>query len=247
MVADPGRLQVGDHLQEPLGLGDRQARRRLVHDHEPALQRQRLGDLQQLPLRQRQLGDRRVRREVHPEPREDRPDLRRHPPPVEQPQRPAVRGSRPMKTLPAASRLSSRFSSWCTKAMPAPIAPATVIASRSAPSIRMRPRVGATTPPSTFISVDLPAPFSPTSPIDLAGLHGEAHVVERDDAGIELADPDQLEERLRHAAPRDAPPAGPADGARASLLALSSRWRSSPSGRPRRRRRSPCRSPWSAR
>ena len=79
------------------------------------------------------------------------------------------RGSRPMNTLPAASRLSSRLSSWCTKAMPAPIASATVMASRSTPSMRMWPRVGATTPPSTFISVDLPAPFSPTSPITSPG------------------------------------------------------------------------------
>jgi hypothetical protein len=29
---------------------------------------------------------------------------------------------------------------------------------------RMRPAVGSTTPPSTFISVLLPAPFSPMSP-----------------------------------------------------------------------------------
>ena len=34
--------------------------------------------------------------------------------------RPKRHGSRPMKTLAAASRLSKRFSSWWTKAMPAP-------------------------------------------------------------------------------------------------------------------------------
>ena len=32
---------------------------------------------------------------------------------------------------------------------------------------------------STFISVDLPAPFSPTSGVDLAGLHRQVDVVER--------------------------------------------------------------------
>ncbi len=74
-----------------------------------------------------------------------------------------------MKTFAAASRLSKRLSSWCTKAMPAAMAPAMVIASRSVPSMRMRPVVGGTTPPMIFISVDLPAPFSPTSPITSPG------------------------------------------------------------------------------
>ena len=53
--------------------------------------------------------------------------------------------------------------------MPAAIAPGTVIALRSTPSMRIRPLVGATTPPSTFISVDLPAPFSPTRPMTSPG------------------------------------------------------------------------------
>ena len=78
-------------------------------------------------------------------------------------------GSRPMKTFAAASRLSKRFSSWWTKAIPAAIASAQVIAGRSAPSMRIVPVVGATTPPSTFISVDLPAPFSPTRPMTSPG------------------------------------------------------------------------------
>ena len=48
--------------------------------------------------------------------------------------------------------------------MPAANASFTVSAWRSVPSVRIVPESGATTPPSTFISVDLPAPFSPTSP-----------------------------------------------------------------------------------
>ena len=82
---------------------------------------------------------------------------------------PPVSGSRPMKTLAAASRLSNRLSSWCTKAMPAAIAPGTVIAASARPSMRITPVEGLTTPPSTFISVDLPAPFSPTRPITSPG------------------------------------------------------------------------------
>ena len=45
----------------------------------------------------------------------------------------------------------------------------TVSASCSASSMRIVPALGATTPPSTFISVDLPAPFSPISPTTSPG------------------------------------------------------------------------------
>ena len=79
--------------------------------------------------------------------------------------KPPASGSRPMNTLAATSRFSNRLSSWWTKAMPAASASCTVSAWRSTPSVRIVPESGATTPPSTFISVDLPAPFSPTRPM----------------------------------------------------------------------------------
>jgi hypothetical protein len=60
--------------------------------------------------------------------------------------------------------LSKRLSSWWTKAIPAAMASATLKAPRSRPPTRIAPALGATTPPRTFISVDLPAPFSPISP-----------------------------------------------------------------------------------
>ena len=65
-------LQVGDDLHQALGLGEGQARGRLVHDHEARIERQRLDDLEQLPLGERQLGDRRVGREVDAQPVEQR-------------------------------------------------------------------------------------------------------------------------------------------------------------------------------
>ena len=49
--------------------------------------------------------------------------------------------------------------------MPAPIASATVSAGRATPSMRIVPPLGSVTPPITFISVDLPAPFSPMRPM----------------------------------------------------------------------------------
>ena len=78
---------------------------------------------------------------------------------------PPFSGSRPMKMFAAAVRFSNRFSSWCTKAMPPRIEPPTVSRGISTPSSSIVPALGATTPPRIFISVDLPAPFSPTRPI----------------------------------------------------------------------------------
>ena len=65
--------------------------------------------------------------------------------------------------------------------------------------MRIVPALGATTPPRIFISVDLPAPFSPTRPITSPRRDAQADAVERDDAGIGLADADELEKRLGHA------------------------------------------------
>ena len=70
--ADAVGLQAGDDAQQALGLGDRQAGGRLVHDHQPRLQRQRLGDLDQLALRERQALDHRIGTEVAAEPVEQR-------------------------------------------------------------------------------------------------------------------------------------------------------------------------------
>ena len=70
--ADAARLQFGDDLEQTVGLGQRQARGRLVHDDDLGAQRQRLGDLDQLALRQRQIGHQRVGLEVGAEPVEQR-------------------------------------------------------------------------------------------------------------------------------------------------------------------------------
>ena len=92
-----------------------------------AFERQRLGDLDQLPLGERQVGDRRVGPEVDAEPLEQRLDRRRAASCGRSARNgPPQSGSRPMNTLAATSRLSNRLSSWWTKAMPAAIASATV-------------------------------------------------------------------------------------------------------------------------
>ena len=55
--ADARRLEIGDDLEEPVRLGDGEARRRLVHDDDAGIERQRLGDLDELALGEREVGD----------------------------------------------------------------------------------------------------------------------------------------------------------------------------------------------
>src|SRR5581483_7189742 len=70
-------------------------------------------------------------------------------------------GSRPRNRFPATSRLSTTFSSWWTKPMPSLVASPTERTVTRAPSMRISPPSGWCTPPRIFISVLLPAPFSP--------------------------------------------------------------------------------------
>ena len=74
---------------------------------------------------------------------------------------PKRRCSRPRKMFAATSRLSARFSSWWMSAMPCASASWTVRISTARPSIRTSPESGRCTPARIFISVLLPAPFSP--------------------------------------------------------------------------------------
>ncbi len=78
--------------------------------------------------------------------------------------RPArVRGSRPSQTFSATLSSGSTASSWYTAATPAARASAGEAKRTAAPSIRISPALGACTPASRFIRVDLPAPLAPVS------------------------------------------------------------------------------------
>ena len=59
--------------------------------------------------------------------------------------------------------VGTRLFSWNTMAMPRWRASSGVRGVASTPSTSILPEVSATTPAITFVSVDLPAPFSPTS------------------------------------------------------------------------------------
>ena len=110
--ADAGRLQFGNDLEQTIGLGQCQARSGFVHDHDFGTQRERLRDLDQLALGQRERGNRRVGLEVRAQPLEQGSGCATTIAAVSISRNgPNERGSRPKKTLAATSRLSNRFSS----------------------------------------------------------------------------------------------------------------------------------------
>ncbi len=75
---------------------------------------------------------------------------------------PGRRGSRPTMMLSATVMLGSRLSSWKIMAMPPSMRSSTEARDRSRPASMTVPASGRWTPMSTFMSVDLPAPFSPS-------------------------------------------------------------------------------------
>src|SRR4051812_14002561 len=76
--------------------------------------------------------------------------------------RPPLVGSLPRTTFSRTVKLSASMKCWCTMPMPAAIASLGLRKCTSRPSTRMCPSSGRCIPYSVFISVDLPAPFSPT-------------------------------------------------------------------------------------
>ena len=65
-------FQGGDHFEQPLGLARGQRCRRLVHDDDAGVGRERPGDLDHLPLAERQRRNARARRERQAELLQDR-------------------------------------------------------------------------------------------------------------------------------------------------------------------------------
>ena len=61
MIARPSAFSARDDREQPAGLAVGQRRGRLVHDDDPGVDAQRLGDLHQLPLGDAQLLDRGLR------------------------------------------------------------------------------------------------------------------------------------------------------------------------------------------
>src|SRR6202040_1601320 len=61
---DTAGFQITQYSEEAVRLGNREARRRFVHDDDACVERQRLGDLKKLALGYRQVGDGSLGREI---------------------------------------------------------------------------------------------------------------------------------------------------------------------------------------
>ena len=209
-------LQHGEDLRD---IGRRQRRGRLVEDQDARLARQRLGDLDHLPARQRQVLDQRAADGCR--------RRRRAPAPPRRCRRCAVRSIMPkrvggseMTMLSATLRSGISDSSWKMQTMPAALAAAGDANATSRPSSIMRPSSGATTPAMILISVDLPAPFSPRmawmlpAATDKLGLLQRAHAAialgyafhaERAEPHASIGPPRHVDQRYRWPAPRESP------------------------------------------
>ncbi len=71
-------------------------------------------------------------------------------------------GSTPSVTFSATVNTGTSMKCWCTMPMPAPIASLGELNTTGSPSITIWPSSGPISPYRTFISVVLPAPFSPS-------------------------------------------------------------------------------------
>ena len=72
-----------------------------------------------------------------------------------------------MKMLSRTLRLGARLSSWWMIEIPRSVASTADEKATRSPSSSILPEVGFSTPERIFISVDLPAPFSPNSVVTL--------------------------------------------------------------------------------
>ena len=159
------RLHAREHREQPLDLAFFQRRRRLVQDEDAALPAQRLGDRHELALgeaeRRRPAGPGRGRSRAGPSTARAASRMRARSTRASGPKRRT--GRSPSAMFSAIDSAGTSRSSCGMVTMPAAMASRGLEKCRAAPSTRTVPRSGRQTPPRMRISVDLPAPFSPTT------------------------------------------------------------------------------------
>ena len=122
--------------------------------------------------------------------------------------RPKRVGGRVMLMLSATERSGSTDSSWKTVTMPTALAACGVVErDRLAGEDDRCPRRASTTPETILISVDFPAPFSPSTAWIEDGLVDEVDLGKRRDAAVGLADTPRMLQRAarRTSRSRDCP------------------------------------------
>ena len=168
MTLTPPPSSSATTLEQPVRLGDGQARRRLVHDDDLGVERQRLGDLDELALGEREIGDGRVGLEIGAEPVEQRPACGAQVAAVDEPGTAAQKRLAAEEDVGGDVEIVEEVELLVNEGDAGGDGLRDGEMRRSPPAIRIVPRARLVTPPRIFISVLLPAPFSPIEPDDLA-------------------------------------------------------------------------------
>ena len=121
----------------------------------------------------------------------------------------------PSMTFSVTLKTGISMKCWCTMPMPAAIASPGPLNDTGWSSMRISPSSGWYSPYSTFISVDLPAPFSPSNAWISPGFDDEVDAVVRRERAEAFGDPPEFElhaptfssEPARRAGPVPVPPA----------------------------------------
>ena len=152
----PGGGHAADVPEQHLDRFLVERRRRLVENEHAGIDGERLGELEEVLVDDRQGVDAIFEVRSEADVVEDSAHCR----PGRRPAGATMLG-RATWTFSATVKSGSSAGCWWTMAMPSWAAVAGVRRSTSAPSTSIVPLSGATVPEATFISVDLPAPFSP--------------------------------------------------------------------------------------
>jgi hypothetical protein len=152
--------QRAHHLEQPGHLGRGQRRGRLVHHDHPGVQRQRLGDLHDLLVGDGQPAADPARVEPHAEPGKQFCGLRVHPAPVDAP--PGHQRLAAHEDVLGHGQVGEQRWFLVDDRDPGPGGGRAVQGDRL-PVDQQRPAVRLVHPARIFTTVDLPAPFSPTS------------------------------------------------------------------------------------
>ncbi|MGY4425581.1 hypothetical protein ACVWY2_008030 [Bradyrhizobium sp. JR6.1] len=193
-------LQVGDHLQQPLRLRNRQAGGRLVHDDHAGIDRERLGDLHHLTLRDRQIVDQCVRCEIGAQPLQQRRHAGAHLRVVHQLQRAAGELLAPDEDIGRDVEILEQVQLLVHKGDAGQGRlvhrhPCVVVAADADHARARRDHAGQHAHQRRFAGAVLADQAQ-----HLAAADAQIDVVERPDAGIGLADSAEFEQRLRHSA-----------------------------------------------
>jgi hypothetical protein len=189
---DPAGAQAPDDAEERLDLGGRQRRRRLVEDQQAAVARERLGDLDELHLRDPEVLDQRRRRHLELDELEELAGPAVQCPAVDEP--PAPRKRLDEEVLRDAEvRQERELLVHDPDARGQPV----LRAGRGVrgPRHHHRPLVGQIHARDGLDEARLPGAVLAHERVDLARGDRPAHPVERDDPGKSLGDAGDLEDR----------------------------------------------------